>query len=140
MSKRDHQAQNSINLNDDINITVHKNLAQEIIIINIDKLKLILKDHQDALRQKRDWINPLALFLSLLITNLTSTFHDTWSIPANTWQAIFIILCVGALCWLCLAIYNAIRGKNCTIEAVINTIKVAHDNTDSQTTQQTSKP
>ena len=130
MSKKDHKTSNSINLNDDINITVHKNLAQEIIIINIDKLKLILKDHQDALRQKRDWINPLALFISLLITNLTSSFHDTWNISADTWQAIFIILCIGALCWLIYAVYNAIKGKDCSIEAVINNIKLAHDNTE----------
>ena len=93
MSKKEHITANSINLNDDINITVHKNLAQEIIVINIDKLKLILKDHQDALRQKRDWINPLALFITLLVTNLTSTFNDTWSISADTWKAIFIISC-----------------------------------------------
>ena len=135
MSKKEHITANSINLNDDINITVHKNLAQEIIVINIDKLKLILKDHQDALRQKRDWINPLALFITLLVTNLTSTFDDTWSISADTWKAIFIILCLFSACWLAYSLYHAIKGKQCTIDTVINTIKIANNTTEEKANQ-----
>lgn len=59
------QMANDIHLNTDIvnQITVHKNLSQEIIVINIDKVKLILNEHQKKVQKKIDLINPLALFL-----------------------------------------------------------------------------
>ena len=49
------QMANDIHLNTDIvnQITVHKNLSQEIIVINIDKVKLILNEHQKKVQKKR---------------------------------------------------------------------------------------
>ena len=77
-SQRKTSKPNNIDLNSDIGsqLVVHKNISQEIIIINIDRLKLILKDHHTKIKRSTDWINPLAIFIALLLADLTATFND----------------------------------------------------------------
>lgn len=115
---------NNIDLNSDIGsqLVVHKNISQEIIIINIDRLKLILQDHHTNIKRSTDWINPLAIFIALLLANLTATFNDFIGIKAPVWEAIFIILTVVAGVYLLCSIVNIFR-KGSTIEGVIDKLK-----------------
>lgn len=55
-SQRSASKPNSIDLNSDIGnqLVVHKNISQEIIIINIDRLKLILQDHNAKIKRSTD--------------------------------------------------------------------------------------
>lgn len=116
----------NIDLNHDISemLIVHKNVGQEIVIINQDKLKLILMDFEDKMKKSRDWINPLALFLTLLIANFSVEFHDFLKIPANVWHAIFLIGNVFALIWLVVNLYYKYSQKGDDIDSVISKIKV----------------
>ena len=93
----------NIDLNSDIGsqLVVHKNLSQEIIIVNIDRMKLILQDHNAKLKRNTDWINPLAIFIALLLADLTATFNtDFIGIKAAVWEAIIILLTVIAALYL----------------------------------------
>lgn len=116
----------NIDLNHDISekLVVHKNVGQEIVIINQDKLKLILIEFEEKMKKSRDWINPLALFLTLLIANFSVEFHDFLKIPANVWQAIFLLGNFFALIWLVINSYRKIFQKGDDIDSVISKIKV----------------
>ena len=120
------QMANDIHLNTDIvnQITVDKNISQEIIVINIDKVKLILNEHQKKVQKKIDLINPLALFLTLLVANITAEFTDTWGLGKDVWKAIFVLLNMVSFCWLAYCAYNVLyicRGHN--VESVIKELK-----------------
>lgn len=125
---------NSIDLNSDIGnqLVVHKNISQEIIIINIDRLKLILQDHNAKIKRSTDWINPLAIFIALLLADLTATFNDFIGIKAPVWEAIFILLTLASGIYLLCSFVNIAR-KGSTIEGVIDKLKEhAQDSTDNQ--------
>ena len=115
----------NIDLNSDIGsqLVVHKNLSQEIIIVNIDRMKLILQDHHAKLKRNTDWINPLAIFIALLLADLTATFNtDFIGIKAAVWEAIFILLTIIAALYLTVSLINLCR-KGSSIEDVINHLK-----------------
>lgn len=115
---------NSIDLNSDIGnqLVIHKNISQEIIIINIDRLKLILQDHHAKIKRSTDWINPVAIFIALLLADLTATFNDFMGIKAPVWEAIFLLLTVVAAFYLLSSIVNIFR-KGSSIEDVIDNLK-----------------
>lgn len=133
-SQRSASKPNSIDLNSDIGnqLVVHKNISQEIIIINIDRLKLILQDHNAKIKRSTDWINPLAIFIALLLADLTATFNDFIGIKAPVWEAIFILLTLASGIYLLCSFANIAR-KGSTIEGVIDKLKEhAQDSTDNQ--------
>ena len=133
-SQRSASKPNSIDLNSDIGnqFVVHKNISQEIIIINIDRLKLILQDHNAKIKRSTDWINPLAIFIALLLADLTATFNDFIGIKAPVWEAIFILLTLASGIYLLCSFVNIAR-KGSTIEGVIDKLKEhAQDSTDNQ--------
>lgn len=133
-SQRSASKPNSIDLNSDIGnqLVVHKNISQEIIIINIDRLKLILQDHNAKIKRSTDWINPLAIFIALLLADLTATFNDFIGIKAPVWEAIFILLTLASGIYLLCSFVNIAR-KGSTIEGVIDKLKEhAQDSTDNQ--------
>lgn len=133
-SQRSASKPNSIDLNSDIGnqLVVHKNISQEIIIINIDRLKLILQDHNAKIKRSTDWINPLAIFIALLLADLTATFNDFIGIKAPVWEAIFILLTLASGIYLLCSFVNIAR-KGSIIEGVIDKLKEhAQDSTDNQ--------
>lgn len=115
----------SIDLNSAIGkkLIIHENITQEIIIVNIEKVKLILHDHSAKLKRSTDWINPLAIFLALLLADLTASFkNDFIGIEAPVWKALFILLTIGSGIYLIINIINICR-KGSTIDDVIEQLK-----------------
>lgn len=123
---------NSIDLNSAIgkNLIVHENIGQEIIIVNIEKVKLILHDHSDKLKRNTDWINPLAIFISLLLADLTASFNNDFiGIEAPVWKALFILLTFGSGIYSIISIIYSLR-KGSTIDDVIDQLKEHSHNTE----------
>ena len=60
----------NIDLNDEFskNMTVHKNVEQEIIITTSDKIELVLIKTKEILTSKRDWWTPFGLAISFITT------------------------------------------------------------------------
>ena len=115
----------NINLNSDIGsqLVVHKNISQEIIIVNIDRVKLILQDHHAKIKRNTDWINPMAIFVTLLLADLTATFNINFiGIKASVWEAIFLLLTIGAGIYFLISLINLFR-KGSSIDEVIEHLK-----------------
>lgn len=101
----------TINLQNDIGekLVVHKNIEQEIIIINIDRMKWTLKDHIDGIKSQDNWKEALAIFIALFLAVLTSTFHDFMWLEAAVWKAIFIICTIASFLYLLKRVYYAAK-------------------------------
>ncbi len=102
--------------------TIHWNLEQVVIVTTEDKLRLCLQNAIDRLDAKRKWWTPLATLLTLVLALTTTEFKDQFTIPAATWQAIFLILTGASLIWAVVAIWKAIRVK-ISIESIVSEIK-----------------
>jgi hypothetical protein len=126
----------NINLDEDLTrqMTVHKNLTQEIIVTNTDKVKLILNDHHKIIKRKIEWINPVGIFLSVLTTILTAKFDERkFGISPQIWQAIFIVSCIATFIWSAILVVNAIRYYDKgTVNQFIEKLKI---NNNQSTTQ-----
>ncbi len=77
-------------------LTVHKNIGQEIVVTTVDKVRICLMETRDCLTTKREWATPLALCLALLSTLVAADFRD-YLLPKAVWQAMYILACQGRL-------------------------------------------
>lgn len=89
----------------------YNNVSQGLIHITEDKLKVILLEHRDKNNQFYSWTTPFGIFVSCLLATITSTFENTWGIPASTWEAMFIMCTVGTGIWSLGAGINAFRHR-----------------------------
>jgi hypothetical protein len=87
-------------------LTIHKNLAQEVVVTTVDKVRLCLMDNRDCLLSKKEWVTPASVFATLITTLVAADFHD-FIVKAPTWQALYILATLGSGAWLATA---AIRG------------------------------
>ena len=108
---------------DTTKITLYQNTKQEIIAINEDKLRLILKDYEDSIKVNTDWQTPLGLFISILTTLLTADFHDFLGLTKAVWQAIFVIVLVYSLYLLITRVCNACNKEKVSIDEVVRQTK-----------------
>jgi hypothetical protein len=99
---------------------VQSNLGQTIIITTEDKIEICLMKYLEDLENKRSWLTPFGLLLSIVLTFLTTDFKE-WIIPKETWQAIFIVAEIIFLGWLAISIKRAWQTKS--IKDVLEEIK-----------------
>jgi len=91
--------------------SVHGDLSQEVITITVDKLSLILFQHAATIEDKKSWIAPTGILLTIILTLLTTTFKDfIWS--QSTWNAIFIISLVLVFIWLVKTLVDIVRSPS----------------------------
>jgi uncharacterized membrane protein YesL len=103
---------------------VYSNTQSDLIEITEDKLENILIKYLKDYRKTLEWTTPLGLCLSFLITFLTADFKDFFSIPKETWCAIFYILLALSIVWTIYSAYSAIYNiKRAKIGYLINKIK-----------------
>lgn len=99
---------------------IHGDLSQQIIQITVDKLSLILYKHSVTIENKKAWIAPLGIFITIVIVLATSNFKEfIWS--AEIWCAIFIIC--GGLSFLWLVKSSWLAYKSESIEELVDIIK-----------------
>lgn len=78
---------------------VHDNTSQEIIIITSDRLELVLERYLKNLERRKEWIAPLSLLITVVVTFSTATFKQAF-FSADTWSAIFFLVGLLSLLWL----------------------------------------
>ncbi len=88
----------------------HIILGQEVIKVTKDKILLWLSSHEKGIGRKYGWVAPMGVFLTIIVTLVTSKFEDI-GLHAATWKAIFILSCIGSLVWLLWAINVARKSK-----------------------------
>lgn len=79
--------------------SIHENLSQVVISTTEDKLKIILYDYEKTLENKKPWIAVLSVFLTLVVTLVTSEPND-FLLPKETWRIVFGGAAVATFFWL----------------------------------------
>ena len=131
MSQQNNQQEGlSVDLGDELskNMTVHKNVNQEIIVTTSDKIKLVLIDIKDVLSAKREWWTPLGLLVSFTTTICTAEFKDVYGLTKDSWKAIFIILILLSSVWLIITFRKLYLnwGKD-NLESIIEKFKLKEE-------------
>lgn len=103
---------------------VHLNVAQNIIVITEDRLKLHLSDAIDKTEKRNGWIAPLGIMISLLLTLVTTDFKNV-GLKASVWQAIFILSSLLAFAWLVYAVRQALRSEG--LDKLMEKIKASQN-------------
>jgi hypothetical protein len=103
------------------NSTVKSALGETVIVSTEDKIRICLMNYLKDLSEKKEWLVPFGLFLSILLTFLTTDFRDTFGISKENWKIIFIIAEISFFVWLCKAGVKA--GFAMTVEQVLDKIK-----------------
>ena len=90
---------------------VHTNLQQEIIQITEDKLRLVLNDHVTSIEQKKGWVSPLGILITILVVFLTADFKKAF-FESSTWEAFFMMSAVLTFIWFVKSAYTAYQAKS----------------------------
>jgi hypothetical protein len=104
------------------NTELSLNIGQNIITTTEDKVRLAVLTHLKRIEDRRAWLAPGGIFLSILAAFVTADFKNVW-LPAATWQAVFFICSVASLVWLIISIVKALRAP--TVDDFIATLRVA---------------
>lgn len=83
---------------------------QQWVSIQIDFLELVMRNRMDQLRS-RDWIGPLSLFVSLMLTCATTNTRD-YFLSAAEWKAIFTLGILISFIWTLVALIQFFRSKS----------------------------
>ncbi|EJW14302.1 hypothetical protein PAV_15c00910 [Paenibacillus alvei DSM 29] len=127
--KRQRRKTSGIQINEELaqGSTVHTNIAQEVIVTTKDKINLALINHQKYNKAKSDWVAPFSILLSVIASLAAADFKSAFSIPADTWRSLFIIVGVASGFWLlyCFTIYSdtEIRVEMKILSKPLNQIK-----------------
>jgi hypothetical protein len=117
----------NIRLDEDITkqMTVNKNLSQEIIVTNTDKVTIILNDHHKIIKKKIEWINPLGIFITAFGTLLTAQFNKVvFGVDPLLWKAIFVVISLATFGYSVYLIVFAVKyAKRGSIEEFIEKLK-----------------
>lgn len=102
----------SVDFGDELskNLTIHKNVNQEIIITTEDKIKLVLISTREILNSQRDWWTPAGLLLSFIATLSTADFKDALTVPKEFWHAIFVLLTIASAVWLLISLHKLYKN------------------------------
>lgn len=99
---------------------VHLNVAQNVIVITEDRLRIHLSNNEQRMEKRGQWVAPLGILISVVLTIATANFKD-YVLKASTWEALFIIGAIGSFVWLCYAYWQRLEAE--TIDQVIERIK-----------------
>lgn len=117
----------SVDFSDEMskNLTIHKNVKQEIIITTEDKIKLVLIESQEILTSQRDWWTPCGLFISVITTLNTANFDDSFGLTKEVWHALFILLAFTSGGWLTRATYTLFKNpRQNDLDNILKQIKL----------------
>ncbi len=99
---------------------VHGDLSQQIVKITVDKLSLILHKHAKSIEQRKSWVAPLSILITIIVVLSTTTFKEfIW--PADTWSAIFAISGCLSFIWLIKSTKDALTSES--IDDLVEKIK-----------------
>ena len=102
--------------------TVYNNTAQNIIQITEDKLRNILNNHHANIQKKWHWTTPLGIFLTILLSLITTNFQDALFLEASVWKAFFILLLLVSFSWLAISFYLSWKS-DASLETLMKKIK-----------------
>ena len=99
---------------------IHLNLGQEFVLTTDDKIRLCLNKHLSRVEKQNAWITPLGILLTIIIVFPTTQFQS-FVFSAETWEAIFIVVCAICFGWLVRTRWQS--RVSTSIDDVMNEIK-----------------
>lgn len=114
---RDRLAENIVQ-----NTEVSLNIGQNIITTTEDKVRLAVLTHLGRIEDRRAWVAPGGIFLTILAAFATADFKSLW-LPAATWNAVFLLCGIASFVWLVVSVVKATRAP--TVDDFIDTLRVA---------------
>jgi hypothetical protein len=123
----------SVDFGDELskNLTILKNVKQEIIITTSDKIRLVLINTKEMLTAQRDWWTPFGLLISFIATLCTADFKEAFGVTKEFWHALFVLLTILSGLWLAKTLFKLIKyyGQD-DLNKIIEQIKLKEqDNT-----------
>lgn len=105
---------------DSQNPVIYDNTTREVIQVMPDTLDNKLRDFEDCLQKKGSVFHDLGLILAFLGTLVTvSQFKDFLTIPANVWQAVFVVFLILSVVKLCRDLYFTFVVKSIKREDIL---------------------
>jgi hypothetical protein len=81
-----------------------------MVIIKYDTLRFILYTFLQKAVKTNDWIAPLGMLASLLLTVIVSDFKDRLGLSAVHWETIVYTAIVASILWLIYALRQSIKA------------------------------
>lgn len=104
-------------------LTVHKNIGQEIVLTTVDKVRICLMETRDSLSDQKEWVAPLAVLVPLVTSLVAADFRDV-VLSKAAWQASYIIASVLCAGWLVVSGRKAWRNRSRgSIDYIVNRLK-----------------
>jgi hypothetical protein len=92
---------------------IFSNTQTNLIQITEDKLENITTKFIDKFKKAMEWLTPMSIFLSLLITCLTTEVkNDFLQIPKECWTGIFYTFTFVSFAWLVRSLYYRIKHND----------------------------
>lgn len=107
----------------DMDVSVHTNISQDVIVISEDRLKLKLIGYEQCKKKLDNWVSPLAIFITSIVTLITTDFKKALLLSGEVWNAIFVILTIVTFVWFLISLSHIIGNKKITIDFIIDEIK-----------------
>ncbi len=101
---------------------VHYNVGQQVIITTADKLFRPLSEWKRTIEKHHSWTGPVPLFLTLLLSLVTTDTKDRFGITKDAWSATFLLLTMAAGLWMLYTLVQLLI-KCASIDDVVEQIK-----------------
>jgi hypothetical protein len=93
------------------NLTFETNLIQPQYLLHRDTIKSFFYEKKDRLESSGKALAYFSIFLSTLISLLSSTFNDVWIIKANFLETIFLVTTIVSFGLFCRYIFSYNKYK-----------------------------
>jgi hypothetical protein len=101
---------------------VHYNVGQQVIVTTADKLFRPLSEWKRTIEKRHSWTGPVPLFLTLLLSLVTTDTKDRYGVTKDAWSAMFSLLTITAGLWMFYMLVQLLR-KCASIDDVVEQIK-----------------
>lgn len=103
---------------------IYSNVDQVVIRITEDKLRLILGDYEAGVRERRSWMAPLGICVTVLATLTTGTANGVL-LPEDYWLPVYPTAGLSALVWLIASLARRKSRPRWDIDVVVQSVKNA---------------
>lgn len=100
----------------------YSNTSSDEIQITEDKLRLKLKDYLEKVRESKDWVSWLGIFITTFVTLFTADFHDFWILSKSFLFHTCAWVCFGSFILTIYCFWKSLKN-DLTIDTFISSCK-----------------
>ena len=104
---------------------VHRNVSQEVVVITVDRLRILITGHIACIEKATGWQAALGVFISLVAALSTANFKETFSVSGDVWRALFIVAAMLSFAWLVRTVIHYLKAEK--LESLIAKITASDE-------------